>query len=455
MITNFAVRRSLRRSLLPLAASAASVASIAFATFATCAAALLVLPAQAGASVVNIQQDGAGKFVLLKDGQPYFIDGAGGTQHLQMLKDLGGNSIRTWGIEQLDQPADGKPLTERAQELGLTITAGIWVEHERHGFDYSNPAEVQAQRDKVRAAVRKYKDTPALLIWGLGNEMEGPASTGADVRIWKELNVLAGIVKEEDPNHPVMTVIAGAQDAKIKGILANYPNIDILGVNAYSGASGVGKTLTDLNWKKPFILTEFGPSGAWEVPATKWHAPIEPSSREKAATYYATESNVVQDSKNICLGTYVFLWGHKQEVTSTWYGMFLSTGEKLPTVDAIVRAWTGKWPANRSPRISSFDTSLRESTVQAGSTVPAAVSAVDPEGDPLTYEWAVTAESTDRKVGGDAESAPPSFAECTAGQQGASINVKVPTKPGAYRLFITVRDGKGGASEDNVPFLVQ
>jgi hypothetical protein len=190
------------------------------------------------------------------------------------------------------------------------------------------------------------------------------------------------------------------------------------------------------------------------VPSTPWHAPIEPSSRDKAATYFATETGVIQDSKDICLGTYVFLWGQKQEVTSTWYGMFLKSGEKLPTVDAIVRAWTGKWPPTRSPRIVSFDTPLREATVPAGQTSTATVTAEDPQGDPLQYEWTVTAESTDRKVGGARESEPPSFPECVVSAQNNSATIKTPAQPGAYRLFVTVRDGKGGASEDNVPFLV-
>jgi hypothetical protein len=406
------------------------------------------------ASVVTIRQSADGQFVLIRDGSPYFIKGAGGDHQLGLLASLGGNSIRTWGIEQLEEQVDGKPILNRLQDLGLTITAGIWVEHERHGFNYSDPVAVQQQRDKVRAAVRKYKDSPALLIWGLGNEMEGPASDGRDPRIWKELNVLAGIVKQEDPNHPVMTVIASATPGKVQGILDNYPNIDILGVNAYASAGGVGKALKNLNWKKPFILTEFGPPGAWEVGSTPWHAPIEPTSRDKAASYYATDIGVIQDSKDICLGTYVFLWGNKQEATSTWYGMFLKTGEKLPTVDAMVRAWTGKWPPNRSPRILSFETPLREATVHAGQPFTAAVSAQDPENDPLQYEWTVMAESQDRKVGGDKESVPPSYPECTGGGQGPAITGRTPQQPGAYRLFVTVRDGKGGASEDNVPFLV-
>ena len=39
--------------------------------------------------------------------------------------------------------------------------------------------------------------------------------------------------------------------------------------------------------------------------------------------------------------------------------MFLPTGEKTPRVDAIARAWTGDWPANRAPV-------LREATVPLG-----------------------------------------------------------------------------------------
>jgi len=406
-------------------------------------------------SVVKIEKSADGKFTLLRNGQPFFIKGAGGHQRLDMLAAYGGNSIRTWGAGTLEDMVDGKPLLDRAQELGVAVTVGIWVGHERHGFNYSDEAMVNKQRESVRQTVQKYKNHPAVLIWGLGNEMEGPMSNGADPHIWKELNVLAGIIKQEDPNHPVMTVIASASSTKVKGIIANYPNIDILGVNAYSGASGVGKAVKQAGWVKPFVLSEFGPQGHWEVAKTKWGAPIEPSSRDKAASYYATQTGVIEDSKDICLGTYVFLWGQKQEVTSTWYGMFLKSGEKMPTVDAMIRAWTGKWPANRAPRILSFTSPLKEATVGAGQTATASVKAEDPEGDPLQYEWVVTAESTDLKAGGDAESEPPSFPECVVSNKNdGEVTIKTPSKPGGYRLFVTVRDGKGSASKDNIPFQV-
>ncbi len=411
-----------------------------------------VLPAGAG-SVVKVEKPPDGAFGLVRDGKPYFINGAGGTHNLEELVKYGGNSIRTWGLEQLDLKKDGKPLLDRAQELGLTVTAGIWVKGERQGFNFSDAAKVAQFGQEIRSAVRKYKDHPALLMWGLGNEMEG--MTGSDPAVWKALDVLARIIKKEDPNHPVMTVIAGYAPDKIQGIIANYPSVDVLGVNAYGGASGVGRGLVGFGWKKPFVLTEFGPVGHWEVAKTSWGAPIEPSSRDKAASYYATQTSVVGDGKGLCLGSYVFLWGQKQEVTSTWYGMFLKSGEKLPTVDAIVYAWSGKWPENRCPKILKIQTPLREAVVGRGQEIKASAEAKDPEGDALAYEWMVFQETTERSVGGDAESEPPAVEGCIVSQTGGDATIRTPDKPGPYRLFLTVRDGKGSASADNIPFLVK
>lgn len=409
---------------------------------------------RAAESVVRIQTDGKGGHTLLRDGKPFVIHGAGGTSHLKDLVKYGGNSIRTWGIDSLDQAIDGKPLLDRCQELGIAVTAGIWIGHERHGFDYSDAKQLQRQRDAVREAVRKHRGHPALLMWGLGNEMEGPQSDGRDARIWKELNTLADIIKQEDPNHPVMTVIAGAADSKVKGILEHYPNIDVLGVNAYGGASGAVRACRNAGWKKPFVLTEFGPQGHWEVPKTAWNAPIEPSSREKAASYYATLA-LLDEDRDISLGSYVFLWGQKQEVTSTWYGMFLASGEKLPTVDAVCRAWSGKWPENRCPKVTRFDSPLKHATVAPGQTITASATAEDAENDNLTWEWTVTEESTDRRVGGDTEAAPPSVRGSIISQENGNVTLRAPEKPGAYRLFLVVRDGKCGASADNMPFRVE
>ena len=416
----------------------------------------LVKPSQ-----VKLKKNEQGQWRLYINGVETPIRGAGGVIQPGMLEQFkrdGGNFTRTWGIGTLeDKVTGGKTYLDKAHELGIHVTAGIWIGHERHGFDYSNEEQLQKQRDMVRTAVRKWKDHPGIAIWGLGNEMEDPAKQNPNPEVFKELEILAKIIKEEDPNHPVMTVIAGSGAAKVKGIMEHYPSIDILGVNSYGAAAGTGEALVQHGWTKPFAITEFGVRGFWEVSKTSWGAPIEPNSSEKASTYYATHKMVcdINDGKEMCLGTYAFLWGWKQEKTSTWFGMYLPTMEKLPQVDAMVKAWTGKWPEQRCPKIVSIEKNIFGKTLPSNKLYVVAVDAVDKNGDKLVYDWLVVEESTEHSVGGDKESIPPSHPGLTVINGTHEGVFRTPTKAGAYRLFLTIRDGKGGAATANIPFQVQ
>ena len=414
-------------------------------------------------STVEILKQADGTFTLLRNGEPYRAKGAGtasgealGSASLELLAASGGNSIRTWGVEHLESLVDGKPLLDRAHELGLTVTAGFWVQHVRHGFDYSDPGSIARQRAKLREAVLKYKDHPALLVWLLGNEMEAfEPNVEADV-IWRELNHLAGIIKDIDPHHPVATAIAGADSAKIAGILEHYPNLDILGVNSYGNAPIVGQRLLGLGWQGPYLLTEFGVGGTWETPSTSWNAPIEPDPSAKAAESYTAYTMDRDNNIGRSFGSYVFFWGHKQEATSTWYGMFLPSGEKLPRVDAMAYAWSGEWPANRAPKLESLETPIAFTTVAPGTASYAAAVIVDREGDDLSYVWDIRGESADRRIGGDPEAAPPSYpAAIVEGQGTPRITFNAPQRPGGYRVFVTAYDGHGGAVVHNLPFNVE
>lgn len=417
---------------------------------------LFILLSKAGlADPISMRRNNDGGWELVRDGKTFFVRGAGGQVHLGVLVESGGNSIRTWGIESLTEKVDGETLVERARKHDLVIAAGLWVGHERHGFDYSDETQIKEQREAIRAAVAKWKDEPTIGFWGLGNEMEGPMNDGSDERIWKELEELAKIVKQEDPSRLIMTVIAGAGEKKVKGMRDHCPSIDIIGVNAYAAASGAGKAVKQAGWDKPFILSEFGPMGHWEVPKTEWGAPIEPSSREKAAKYYATHQLVVEESEGLCVGSYAFLWGQKQETTSTWYGMFLKSGEKLPTVDAMAKAWTGEWPKNRCPRVETFTSTAKQSTVSPGQKVEVNLEAGDPEGDKLQFSWAIATESTDVKVGGDKETAPPEMPVKVERAGKNTWSFEAPSNPGEYRLFLVVRDQNKAASAENFPFRVR
>jgi len=401
---------------------------------------------------VTLSKNEKGVWELRRNGELFVVRGLGGPGPFSLAKEIGANSIRTWGIEQLaETDKEGIPYLDQLHQQGLTVCAGIWIEHERHGFHYYDPKFLQQQREKVRAVVRKYRDHPALLVWGLGNEMEISAGKPEAIRVWKEMEILAKIVKEEDPHHPIMTAIAGADEKKIREIEKYYPSVDILGINAYSGAAGVGSILKSLGWEKPFLLTEYGPSGHWESAKTSWGAPLEPTANEKAATYYATLQAMTENLEGLCLGGYAFLWGYKQETTPTWYGLLLASGEKLPAVDALTRIWTGRWPVNRCPKIESLRLENGSRPVKAGERSKVVAKASDRDGDSLSYEWSLLAESRDIRRGGDAETVPPSFSEALEKRGGPECTLTFPST-GAYRLFLVVRDGQGGATTANLPF---
>jgi hypothetical protein len=410
----------------------------------------------AGEAGVNIVQRDGGGWILQVDGKPFPIRGVGGSSHLELLKASGGNALRTWGIQDLEKQVDGKRLIDRAHELGLKVVPGLWIGHERHGFRYDDAAMVRKQRDEVRAAVRKWKDHPAVLMWGLGNEMEGVTSATGSEAVYKEIEELTKLVKAEDARHPVMSVIAW-NPGKVPALLQHCPSLDVLGVNSYGAASGAPEALKRAGWKKPFAVTEFGVPGPWEVGTTTWGAPQEPTSTEKARTFFATHRMVTElnDGKELCLGTFAFVWGAKQERTATWFGMFLDSGEKLPQVDAMVKAWTGAWPGNRCPTIERLVSPAAAQTVKPGIEMTATLTVKDPEADPLRFAWEVAAESTDIKTGGDAESRPKSFPELILAGTTAECRFATPKQPGAYRLFVTVFDGKSGAATANIPFRVE
>ena len=390
-------------------------------------------------------------YQLLKDGKPYYINGAGGTAELDRLAQYGGNSIRTWGTS-----SETDEILEKALEYNLTVTFGIWLGQERQGFDYSNEAAVKAQLETVRQTVRKYKDHPAILLWGIGNEMDLDY-TNFDV--WKHLEDICKVVHEEDPNHPIMSVTAGLDVAEIKLINKFTPSLDILGINTYGDISYIPEAMKAYGWKKPYVVAEWGPYGWWEVTKTEWGAAIEETSSQKAKTYQSS-FDAILTSKGQCLGSYVFLWGQKQETTSTWFGMFTKEGEESEVMDIMIKGWSGKEAENKSPSISNFR--LMEKTgydnikVDLNTKLKATVNIKDPDNDDIKYVWQLIPESTDKKSGGDKERAPKPIRGTFTMADYLSNEVEFTVlKEGQYRLFLFAKDGNGNVATGNIPFLVQ
>lgn len=127
--------------------------------------------------------------ILLRDGQPFVIRGAGGDGSLEALARAGANSVRTWGFG-----PETRALLDRAHALGLAVTVGIRLGHARHGFDYHDATAVAAQLARVRGEVRGAGRSPVLLMWGVGNEMEG-FECGDDPAVWIAVNDVAAMIE--------------------------------------------------------------------------------------------------------------------------------------------------------------------------------------------------------------------------------------------------------------------
>ena len=384
-----------------------------------------------------------GKHRITRNDKPYFIRGAGGEKQLDLLKSLGGNSTRIWGADNLST------MLDEAASHGVTVCAGLWLGHERHGFDYSDAEAVKQQKDNCLDAIRKHKDHPALLIWAIGNEME---ADGKNPAVWKAIDDIARECKQIDPNHPTMTVLNEISDIKVQSIQQYCPHIDIVGINSYGGITSLAERYLAAGGKRPYIVTEHGPYGPWEVGKTEWGAPIEQTSTAKSELYATGYQKAVTDQKYLCLGSYAFLWGDKQETTATWFGMLLPDGARLAAVDVMSEAWTGKPPQNRCPRIESLELDGTNQP-KPGSQVKATLVADDPEQDPLKVEWVLRFDSVTIGAGGDAQAEERTFADAVSAD-GMSATVKVPTGGGGYRLFAYVYDGQGGAAVANVPLYV-
>lgn len=399
-----------------------------------------LLPASA-VSVVKVAKKAGGGYQLLRDGQPYFIKGAGGDGSKPNLKALGANSWRTWGADNLDDQ-----LAE-AQKLGMTVTVGIWLGHKEHGFNYNDAAAVAAQKESARKAILRYKDSPALLIWGLGNEMENGQEDNA--AMWDAIEDIAKMAHQLDPNHPTMTVVAEIGGDKIKQINEHCPDIDIIGINSYGGGPSVGDRYKKAGGDKPYVITEFGPPGTWESGKNAWGVVPELSSTQKAKSYRATYEKAVL-ANPLSLGSYAFTWGNKQEATATWYGLLLPDGSKLGAVDTLSELWSGKKPANLCPDINSLKAAGPDQ-VAPGATVKASLDATDPEHDPLTVKWVLQLDPATYNTGGGAEAVPPTFPDAITASDGKSATVKMPKIGGAYRLYAYVHDDHGGAAVANLP----
>lgn len=392
-------------------------------------------------------KDGSISFYV--DDKPFFIKGAGASQLLSNIKSHGGNAIRTWGH---DNPADALKLLDEAHKNGLMVCLGFWVDHERHNFDYNNVELVQKRLKEFTDIIDAVKDHPALLMYGIGNEVNHMAK---NPKVYDQINAVARYAHTVDPNHPTATILMGFDKNLAQHLKERCPEVDIIGVNAYGGLEGqIGAA--DMNGLgKPFMITEWGVNGYWEVALTPWKAPIEQSSGVKAKTFLNRYKAIISSPRSI--GSFVFLWGYKQERTHTWFNLFMEGDYPTEMVDAMMFNWTGYYPPTRSPHVKSIKIEGMKNQnavyVGKGKQYTATLDAMV-QNPKYTVIWEVYRESTATETGGDKEMKPEKI-PFKSTQKDFSVTFTAPDEPGAYRLFGYIKDSNNQYGYANIPFYVE
>lgn len=398
-----------------------------------------------------------GKYHLRVNGKPTWIKGAG-LQYgsISALANHGANSFRTWRTN--NSRYSGREILDRAHQLGLYVTMGIEVGNERHGFDYDNKAAVNDQLQRIKAEVEELKDHPAIIIWAIGNELNLDYTNPS---VWDAVNDISKFIHRTDKNHLTTTPIAGINQNLIAEIKKRAPDLDLLSIQLYREIMHLPELLESSGWTGPYLITEWGATGHWEVDKTEWGAPIEDNSTVKAEWYLKRYQNAIAPGQGKqCLGSYSFLWGQKQERTPTWYGMFLESGEETESIDVMHFLWKKAWPSQRTPQIEKVllnnKTAHQNVYLLPGETYAAEVALKYSTDDAIQYYWEVKPESTDLGVGGDTESVPCSIHGLISNtSNNNSILLKAPMNEGGYRLFMYARNSHNQAVHANIPFYVK
>lgn len=216
---------------------------------------------------------------------------------------------------------------------------GLDVARERHGCDYDEIKGVARQLKSIRRDVQRLNHHPALLMWGIGNEINLRLR---NPRVWDAVNEISEMIHLIDGDHPTTTELAGEDPETINIVSERCQALDSLASQAYEGISILSDCLRLSNYEGRYAVSEWGTKGHCLVAGTHWGRPIEQASSKKAAAIKYQYDNFIVTNKNQCVGTFIFLWRQKQERTPTWYGLFLENGRHTKMTQIIYFLWKGK-----------------------------------------------------------------------------------------------------------------
>jgi hypothetical protein len=212
----------------------------------------------------------------------------------QAMTDAGANSIVGWDEQQFDEL-----LLQKAAQHGLGVIMPFDL---GPGLVYEDPTTRQQLIDAILRRVVRFRNSPSLRMWGLGNEVlhEILRAHGTQVRYDSFAQFLiqaADRIHTLDPNHPV--VYRDAEDwyvAPVIKALADGKSRPwfVYSMNFFTtrmrDALNGGPTRT---MRQPLMISEFGPVG------------LRPENRPAG---YRELWGIIRDHPDTVLGGSAYVW---------------------------------------------------------------------------------------------------------------------------------------------------
>ncbi len=391
--------------------------------------------------------------------QSFQIKGVCGDNDLDRLSRLGVNTVRGYTIS---SPEKMREKLDRLQSLDMKMVVSEWMPHQgknkgKNGgswdFDYNANGDkmVQAFTKKIEAI----GDHPAILMWGLGNEVP------TDEPYLRVVNRMSQAIHARFPNHLTSLTMVNAKQDAIEAVKKFAPDLDVLGFQSYStGAVRSSVKNGERFWGKPFYMSEFNTNGSWNFAKTDWGVALDEPVAKKVGDLKDCYAAI--DASRLCLGSTIFIWGYYAASDRPTYFSLLLDPEPngqpkmksfdhlliTPQAEVMYQHFTGQVPSgNRAPVLSKleFEGGAKARLAKPGEPLHVRFAAKDPNGDKVEFvTWILdsTARKTTRVAG--------PFPQET--DETAVINA--PDNPGEYLLLVYAQDNKGGASASTLAFKV-
>ncbi|MBA2396110.1 MAG: discoidin domain-containing protein [Ktedonobacteraceae bacterium] len=389
-----------------------------------------------------------GNWKLMVNGSPYQVKGvtfgppsAASLAYMPDLQAMGVNTIRTWGTD-----ATTQPLLDAASAYGIKVINGFWL---NQNADYVNDTNYKTTTlTAIKNAVSMYKNHPGVLMWDVGNEViltlqnyySGTQLEAERNAYAQYVDQVAQAIHAIDPNHPVTST--DAWTGAWPYYKANAPHLDLYAVNSYGAACSVKQNWISGGYTVPYIVTESGPAGEWEVPNDANGVPTQETDVQNSQGY-ATAWNCITGHTGVALGATLFHYGIENDFGGIWFNLIPGRWKRLSDF-TVAQLYGGHISTNTPPVISNM--TLGQTSVPTNGQLTVNVNVSDPNGDPLRYNVMFSSKYVDANT---------AFRYATFTQTGpGSFSVTPPNQLGVWKVYVYAYDGQGNVGIETLSFKV-